>query len=101
MGLFPTLPDTLQTPPSGGHGAQPAPGAVVAEMEGMLRQLLGAGIEIVGSSPAEMDAYFREEREHEGKVYEVLFWDYDEGGRTYTIWGATARTLRSFLDLMA
>ncbi|HSJ53588.1 MAG TPA: CoA pyrophosphatase [Anaerolineae bacterium] len=42
-----------------------------------------------------------EEREHEGQIYEVLFWDYQEGERTYTIWGATARTLRSFLDLIA
>jgi len=42
-----------------------------------------------------------EEREHEGQLYEVLFWDYQEGERTYTIWGATARTLRSFLDLIA
>ena len=41
-----------------------------------------------------------EEREHEGQLYEVLFWDYQEGERTYTIWGATARTLRSFLDLI-
>jgi 8-oxo-dGTP pyrophosphatase MutT (NUDIX family) len=42
-----------------------------------------------------------EEREYEGQLYEVLFWDYQEGARTYTIWGATARTLRSFLDLIA
>jgi 8-oxo-dGTP pyrophosphatase MutT (NUDIX family) len=42
-----------------------------------------------------------EEREHEGQLYEVLFWDYTEGSRTYTIWGATARALRSFLDLIA
>jgi 8-oxo-dGTP pyrophosphatase MutT (NUDIX family) len=42
-----------------------------------------------------------EEREHEGQIYEVLFWDYQEAARTYTIWGATARTLRSFLDLIA
>lgn len=42
-----------------------------------------------------------EQREHEGQVYDVLFWDYQEGDRTYTIWGATARTLRSLLDLIA
>ncbi len=42
-----------------------------------------------------------EAREHEGQLYEVLFWDYQEGARIYTIWGATARTLRSFLDLIA
>lgn len=41
-----------------------------------------------------------EEREYEGQLYEVLFWDYQEGARSYTIWGATARTLRSFLDLI-
>jgi 8-oxo-dGTP pyrophosphatase MutT (NUDIX family) len=42
-----------------------------------------------------------EERDVEGQLYQVLFWDYREGARTYTIWGATARTLRSFLDLIA
>ena len=42
-----------------------------------------------------------EEREHEGQIYELLFWDYREGERTYTIWGATARTLRGFLDLIS
>jgi len=42
-----------------------------------------------------------EEREYEGQLYQVLFWDYQEGARTYTIWGATARTLKSFLDLIA
>jgi 8-oxo-dGTP pyrophosphatase MutT (NUDIX family) len=33
--------------------------------------------------------------EHEGQVFEVLFWDYGP----YTIWGATARILQGFLDL--
>lgn len=42
-----------------------------------------------------------EEREHEGQLYKVLFWDYEEGPRTYVIWGATARALKSFLDLVA
>ncbi len=42
-----------------------------------------------------------EEREHEGQIHELLFWDYREGGRTYTIWGATARTLKGFLDLIS
>lgn len=42
-----------------------------------------------------------EEREHEGQIYELLFWDYREGDRIYTIWGATARTLRGFLDLIS
>jgi 8-oxo-dGTP pyrophosphatase MutT (NUDIX family) len=41
-----------------------------------------------------------EEREHEGQIYELLFWDYREGAQTYTIWGATARTLKGFLDLI-
>jgi 8-oxo-dGTP pyrophosphatase MutT (NUDIX family) len=36
-----------------------------------------------------------EPMEHEGRVLEVLFWDF---GR-YTIWGATARMLKSFLEL--
>jgi 8-oxo-dGTP pyrophosphatase MutT (NUDIX family) len=38
-----------------------------------------------------------EPREHQGRIYEVLYWDY---GR-HTIWGATAGVLRSFLDLVA
>lgn len=37
-----------------------------------------------------------EQREHEGQVLDVLFWDF---GR-YTIWGATARMLQIFLDLV-
>jgi 8-oxo-dGTP pyrophosphatase MutT (NUDIX family) len=37
-----------------------------------------------------------EQREHEGRVLDVLFWDYGP----YTIWGATARILKSFLDLI-
>jgi 8-oxo-dGTP pyrophosphatase MutT (NUDIX family) len=42
-------------------------------------------------------AHLREELwEHEGQTHNVLFWDYDG----YTIWGATARTLKAFLDLM-
>jgi 8-oxo-dGTP pyrophosphatase MutT (NUDIX family) len=35
-----------------------------------------------------------EQREHEGSVHEVLFWDYG----TYVIWGATARILKTLLD---
>lgn len=38
-----------------------------------------------------------EPREHRGKVYEVLSWDY---GR-HRIWGATARMLHEFLELVA
>lgn len=37
-----------------------------------------------------------ESREHEGRLYQVLFWDYG----SYTIWGATARILKGLLDLM-
>jgi 8-oxo-dGTP pyrophosphatase MutT (NUDIX family) len=35
--------------------------------------------------------------EYEGRIYDVLFWDYGP----YTIWGATARILKSLLDLIA
>lgn len=35
-----------------------------------------------------------EEREFDGRAYEVLFWDYG----SYTIWGATAQILKTFLD---
>jgi 8-oxo-dGTP pyrophosphatase MutT (NUDIX family) len=38
-----------------------------------------------------------EGREYESRVYEVLFWDYGP----YTIWGATARILKDFLDLVS
>lgn len=36
------------------------------------------------------------QREHEGQIYDLLFWDYGP----YTIWGATAQILRSLLDLV-
>ena len=38
-----------------------------------------------------------EQWEHEGEMVTVLFWDYD----SHTIWGATARILKSFLDVVA
>mgnify|MGYP001084002587 CR=1 FL=1 len=42
-----------------------------------------------------------EQREFEGRIYDVLFWDYSlDLHTTYTIWGATARILKSFLDLI-
>jgi 8-oxo-dGTP pyrophosphatase MutT (NUDIX family) len=34
--------------------------------------------------------------EHEGRYYQVLFWDYGP----HTIWGATAQILKGLLDLM-
>lgn len=37
-----------------------------------------------------------EPREHDGRLYQVLFWDYG----SYTIWGATAQILKSLLDLI-
>jgi 8-oxo-dGTP pyrophosphatase MutT (NUDIX family) len=37
-----------------------------------------------------------EQREVFGHIHDVLFWDYG----TYTIWGATAYMLKSFLDLV-
>jgi 8-oxo-dGTP pyrophosphatase MutT (NUDIX family) len=37
-----------------------------------------------------------EPREHQGRIYDVLYWDYGP----YTIWGATASMLRRFLDLV-
>ena len=38
-----------------------------------------------------------EQREHQGMVFEVLFWEYDE----HTIWGATAQMLKGLIDLLA
>lgn len=37
-----------------------------------------------------------EPREHEGRLYQVLFWDLG----SYTIWGATAQILKGLLDLI-
>lgn len=37
-----------------------------------------------------------EPREHQGQVFDVLFWDYGQ----HTIWGATAAILKGFLDLI-
>lgn len=37
-----------------------------------------------------------ERREYKGQIHDVLFWDYG----VHVIWGATARILRSFLDLL-
>lgn len=37
-----------------------------------------------------------EQREYEGQIFDVLFWDYGP----HTIWGATARILKGFLDLI-
>ena len=46
-----------------------------------------------------------EQREHDGQTVQVLFWDYgpvlNDGQPTvYPIWGATARMLKSLLDLV-
>ena len=38
-----------------------------------------------------------EKREYGGRQHNVLFWNYG----SYTIWGATARILKSFLDLVS
>jgi 8-oxo-dGTP pyrophosphatase MutT (NUDIX family) len=37
-----------------------------------------------------------ETREYQGQLHEVLYWDYGP----YTIWGATARMLKNFFDLV-
>jgi 8-oxo-dGTP pyrophosphatase MutT (NUDIX family) len=37
-----------------------------------------------------------EQREHRGRTYDMPFWNFGP----YTIWGATARMLKSFLDLI-
>jgi 8-oxo-dGTP pyrophosphatase MutT (NUDIX family) len=36
-----------------------------------------------------------EQREHDGRLFDVLFWDFGP----YTIWGATAQMLQNLLDL--
>jgi 8-oxo-dGTP pyrophosphatase MutT (NUDIX family) len=37
-----------------------------------------------------------EQREYEGQVHDVYYWDFG----AHTIWGATARILKGFLDLI-
>ena len=37
-----------------------------------------------------------ERREYNGQIHDVLFWNYG----AYVIWGATARIMKSFLDLL-
>ncbi len=54
-------------------------------------------IEVPISFFCEPDHLRVEPREHQGRIHEVLYWDY---GR-HTIWGATASMLRSFLDLVS
>lgn len=41
-----------------------------------------------------------EQREVQGRIYDVHFWDYRLGGTTHTVWGATARMLKGLLDLL-
>ena len=41
-----------------------------------------------------------ERREIQGQVYDLLFWDYRSDQHDITIWGATARILKSLLDLI-
>jgi 8-oxo-dGTP pyrophosphatase MutT (NUDIX family) len=42
-----------------------------------------------------------EQREHEGQVFDVHFWNYRPDPPTaYTIWGVTARILKDFLNLI-
>jgi 8-oxo-dGTP pyrophosphatase MutT (NUDIX family) len=38
-----------------------------------------------------------EQREHDGRFFDVLFWDFGP----FTIWGATARMLKDLLDLVS
>jgi 8-oxo-dGTP pyrophosphatase MutT (NUDIX family) len=38
-----------------------------------------------------------EQREYQGRKFDVLFWDYG----SHTIWGATAQILKSLLDLLS
>jgi 8-oxo-dGTP pyrophosphatase MutT (NUDIX family) len=48
-------------------------------------------------------AHMRTEQvEHNGRIYDVLCWDYPSSLHgTITIWGATARMIKSLLDLLS
>jgi 8-oxo-dGTP pyrophosphatase MutT (NUDIX family) len=59
-------------------------------------QEVEAVIEVPLSFFADPSGLRVEPREHQGQVFDVLFWDYGP----YMIWGATARILQGFLDLI-
>jgi 8-oxo-dGTP pyrophosphatase MutT (NUDIX family) len=63
-------------------------------------RLNGGEVESVVSVPLAFfldPAHLRiEQWQHEGHAHDVLFWNYGP----YTIWGLTARILKSFLDLV-
>jgi 8-oxo-dGTP pyrophosphatase MutT (NUDIX family) len=61
----------------------------------LCRQEVAAAIEVPLSFLRKPENQRVEQRERGGRIYDVLFWDYG----TYTIWGATAWILKSFLDL--
>ena len=56
-----------------------------------------AVIEVPLSFLREPDNLRVEQLEYEGQLHEVLFWDYGQ----HVIWGATARIMKSFIDLLA
>jgi hypothetical protein len=56
-----------------------------------------AVIEVPLSFLREPDNLRVEQLEYQGELHEVLFWDYGP----HVIWGATARIMKSLIDLLA
>ena len=74
----------------------PFVGVISSHVEYRLnRDEVEATIEVPLSFFREPDHLRVEPREYQGRIHEVLYWDYGH----YTIWGATASMLRSLLDL--
>jgi 8-oxo-dGTP pyrophosphatase MutT (NUDIX family) len=86
---FPTITDFLVTPFVGILSSLPSYCLNPQEVEAVL--------EVPLSFFGDPGGLRVEPREYQGRVFEVLFWDYGP----HTIWGATARILKGFLDLIA
>lgn len=86
---FPTITDFVVTPFVGilPHPLRYRPNPYEVE----------AVLEVPLSFFADPDGLRVEQLEHRGQIFDVLFWDYGP----HTIWGATARILKGFLDLLA
>jgi 8-oxo-dGTP pyrophosphatase MutT (NUDIX family) len=56
---------------------------------------VAAAIEVPLSFLRNPENLHREQREHAGRIHDLPFWDFG----SYKIWGATARILKTFLEL--
>lgn len=86
---FPTITDFMVTPFVGILSYPLSYRLNASEVEALL--------EVPLSFFADPDGLRVEQWEHRGQIFDILFWDYG----SHTIWGATARILKGFLDLIA